>query len=109
MGRRHTYSTQPGGILSGRFPQVRNAEGQPVQLLGSQQVADEINRAQEVLKEGEEFRQGRRHGRRLQEAAELVVNSGDKRRRPREVSKKDFKEIRRLKLTRTYRGRPKKK
>ncbi|MEK7109039.1 MAG: hypothetical protein AAB919_01215 [Patescibacteria group bacterium] len=53
-------------------------------------------------------RYARRHMLRLKEVARTIAASPDKRRRPRGVTKAEFKEVRRLKLTQTAKFRRKK-
>lgn len=86
--------------------QVRSL-GELPRRLGSQQAANEVNAAHATLVALVGDVQDKKHLRNLQEAMKLVLTSGDKRRCPRGVSKKDFKLLRSLKLTRTAKLRHK--
>lgn len=72
-------------------------------------AALDANTAHAELEAGDADRQERKHMLELIVAMKLVLASPDKRRRPRGVTKAQFKRLRALKLTRTARIRPRKK
>ena len=71
-------------------------------------AARAVNAEHAELEDCDAARQDRKHMLRLAEVARIVVASPDKRRRPRGVTKAEFKAVRRLKLTQTARVRRKK-
>jgi hypothetical protein len=67
-----------------------------------------VNSEHAALTESEEDRQRKKHMLELFAAVKIVVASRDKRRRPRGVTKEQFKLMRALKLTRTAKIRKRK-
>lgn len=91
--------------LSGARVHMSDLKGMPT---SGDIEAQKVNQTHGELVLSEEDRQRRKHMLELFAAVKIVVASRDKRRRPRGVTKEQFKLMRSLKLTRTAKIRKRK-
>ena len=104
MGR-FSYSTRPGGVLSG--PRLHNYTGPT--MTGAELKAIEANKEHAGLVAGNADRQEKKHVLKVIEAVKEILKQKDKRKRPRRVRKKPWKAARKMRLTRTKRHKSKAK
>jgi len=99
--RRRTMQTYVGKTADEHL-----REGEELRQYGAMLDANALTSG---LAQDDSDRQRKKYLERLQVVARIVNASRDKRRRPRGVTKQEFKDVRRLKLTRTARVRVRKK
>ena len=108
MGR-VSYTTKASQMPADPRLRVHESMTRPVPRLGSVQAANEANIAHARLQAGEADRQEKKHILGVVNAVKKILKQKDKRRRPRGVSKEDWKLARKMRLTRTKRPKHKQK
>ncbi len=102
--RRFSYSTRPGGVLSG--PRLHN-HSRPV-MTGGDLAAIEANEEYIALRAANQDVQEKKHVLEVIAAIPPILRMKDKRKRPRRVKKKHWKAARKMRLTRTKRRKRRK-